>query len=76
MTVQKWAGYEITTTRLGHTNKKRDLPPPVHTCTDTQLPVSSLLLIAVPKALIFGLPFTSEMMLQTRWKVSSVHFLK
>ena len=41
-------------------------------CTHT--PVSSLLLIAVPKTLIFGLPFTAEMMLQTKWKVSSVHF--
>ena len=71
MTVRKWAGYEITTTRIGPTNK--GIYP---TSAHTQLPVSSLLLIAVPKALIFGLPFTLEMMSQTRWKASFVHFLR
>ena len=47
-----------------------------HMCTHahTHTPVSSLLLMAVPKARIFGLPLTSEMMSQTRRKVSLVHF--
>ena len=47
-----------------------------HTHTHTQLPGASLRFMAVPKALILGLPFTSEMISQTWRKASSVHFLK
>ena len=46
----------------------------MRTQAHTHTPVSSLLLMAVPKARIFGLPLTSEMMPQTRRKVSLVHF--
>ena len=47
-----------------------------HTHTHTHLPVSvsSLVLIALPKDTIFGLPFTATKMAQTDLNASTVHF--
>ena len=38
------------------------------------IPVSNLVLIALPKATIFGLPFTVTKMAQTDLNASTVHF--